>query len=118
MSKYKFGLCPCPYYFPVTKYIFPMEVDLQDTKGLYLTVNHEIPEDATVLELYVNEIDAAFAAVVAVCQRRGISLVLWHYRKDTHDFYRQPVLTYDHCMYCGSPMNRGLGWYCPECGRT
>lgn len=91
-----YGLCEGRHQIPaVEKYIFPAEVDPLDISGLEKTVEEVLkprpfgcwPEDP--VYLYVTGLTVALVAVINVCYRYGIELCLWHYNRDTGEYYPQ-----------------------------
>ena len=48
-------------------------------------------EGVKALNLYVTGLSVALVAVINVCHREGIMLTLWHYDRDSGNYYPQSV---------------------------
>lgn len=44
------------------------------------------------INLYVTGLTVALIAALNVCRAKGLSVTLWHYNKDTDDYFPQEVL--------------------------
>ena len=98
------GLCEGRHEIPqVTDgYIFPSEVNPTDIDGLrrtacnklcttYTNKGLHIDEDMPILHLYVTGLTVALVEVINVCKKLDITLILYHYNRETGDYYPQNV---------------------------
>lgn len=98
------GLCEGRHEIPqVTDgYIFPSEVNPTDIDGLRRTAWNKLCEtyknkgldidvDMPVLHLYVTGLTVALVEVINVCRKLDITLRLYHYNRETNDYYVQIV---------------------------
>ena len=83
-------------------YIFPSEVNPTDIDGLRRTACNKLcttyknkgldfHTDKPVLHLYVTGLTVALVEVINVCRKLDITLRLYHYNRDTNDYYPQNV---------------------------
>ena len=98
------GLCEGRHAIPqVTDgYIFPSEVNPTDIYGLWTTACNKLcttyknkgldfHTDKPVLHLYVTGLTVALVEVINVCRKLDITLRLYHYNRETGDYYVQNV---------------------------
>ena len=98
------GLCEGRHEIPqVTDgYIFPSEVNPTDINSLrriawnklcttYTNKGLDIDVDMPVLHLYVTGLTVALVEVINVCKKLDITLILYHYNRETGDYYTQHV---------------------------
>ena len=115
-KNYIFGVCEGRHEIPqVENYLFGHDVDPVDVASLYNTVATGVPSDADHIDLYVTGLTAAIGAVVAYCTNNAIGLTLWHYNRDTAEYYPQDVISVEVCPFCGG-RTIGQSYYCPHCG--
>lgn len=89
----KLGLCQGRHDIPgVEEYIYPTEVDPTDLPGLRHQV-HESLRDCGSVDLYVTGLTVALVEVINYATKNNISLTLWHYNRDTGNYYSQSVAT-------------------------
>ena len=98
---------------PVDGFIFPKEVDPTDLEYINATVGEKIQsfvgikkssrlglnqsswddvecfEGEKILHLYVTGLTVLTASVISYCALNGISLTLFHYDRETEDYYKQ-----------------------------
>lgn len=98
---------------PVDGFIFPKEVDPTDLEYINATVSEKIQsfvgikktsrlglnqsswddvecfEGEKILHLYVTGLTVLTASVISYCALNGISLTLFHYDRETEDYYQQ-----------------------------
>lgn len=98
---------------PVDGFIFPKEVDPTDLEYINATVSEKIQsfvgikktsrlglnqsswedvecfEGEKILHLYVTGLTVLTASVISYCALNGISLTLFHYDRETKDYYSQ-----------------------------
>lgn len=99
------GLCEGRHEIPqVTDgYIFPSEVNPTDIYGLRITAWNNLYElytnkgldfdvDMPVLHLYVTGLTVALVEVINMCKKLDITLILYHYNRETNDYYPQYVI--------------------------
>lgn len=93
--KVTLGLCQGRHTLPVEDYIFPMEINPLDLVGLRNQAIRKI-EDCldryNEIELYVTGLTVALVEVINACRQFGIKLTLFHYDRDTCEYYPQEVL--------------------------
>ena len=89
----KLGLCKGRHNIEgVTEYVFPQEVNPLDLNKLAEMV-HEALADCTKLDLYVTGLTVALVEVINYATKNNIALTLWHYNRDTGEYYSQSVAT-------------------------
>jgi len=91
---------------------------LYDMDMLCHIADKAIPEDCDSLRVWMTGYPVEILAVVQVCSIRGISLEVIYYDLDMESHWSQQVLYFEKCPFCGHPLNRSLGHYCPNCGST
>lgn len=91
------GLCEERHAIPqVTDgYFFPSEVNPTDTGALWdmacnklLLYNNENIR----INLYVTGLTVALVTVINICITSNIKLTLWHYNRDTNDYFSQEIV--------------------------
>ena len=70
--------------------IFGNTINPLDVCGLEETAYNKLM-GVKALNLYVTGLSVALIAVVNVCHREGIMLTLWHYDRDSGNYYPQSV---------------------------
>ena len=91
--KKRLGLCRGRHKIEgVTEYVFPQEVNPLDLNKLAEMV-HEALADCTKLDLYVTGLTVALVEVINYATKNNIALTLWHYNRDTGNYYSQSVAT-------------------------
>ncbi|OQA07947.1 MAG: hypothetical protein BWY65_01678 [Firmicutes bacterium ADurb.Bin373] len=89
--KTKMGLCRGRHDIPgVDNYIFPSQVDPLDLAGMEAAAAAALA-GVEALDLYVTGLTVALVAVINYCRQAGISLTLWHFDRESGDYYPQPV---------------------------
>lgn len=73
--------------------IFGGIADVTDTDGMLDTAigfidNYGVKR----LDLYVTGLSVALVAVINACRVRHVPLTLWHFNRETNDYYTQMVL--------------------------
>lgn len=97
MKNLKMGLCQGRHDIAnVKEYIFDKEVDPTDLEGMNEQV-HAMLQDCNSLELYVTGLSVALVTVINYCCQNHIPLVLWHYDRETGEYYSQFVKTQVDC---------------------
>ena len=112
------ALCEGSHPLPssVTGSIFSKSTDMTDVDGLYQIASSEISADVQEINLYASDVDGAeLLAVVGVCLDRGISLTVWHFNRNSGEYFADPVLRFDRCPYCGAAMLPS-DLHCRHCG--
>lgn len=89
----KLGICKGRHNIEgIIEYIFPQEVDPLDLQGLGEMV-HKALADCTKLDLYVTGLTVALVEVINYAIKNNIALTLWHFDRETGEYYPQPVAT-------------------------
>lgn len=70
--------------------IFGNTINPLDVSGLEETAFHKL-EGVKALNLYVTGLSVALVAVINVCHRENIILTLWHFDRDSGNYYPQSV---------------------------
>lgn len=70
--------------------IFSNTLNPLDVSGLEEQAFHKL-EGVNALNLYVTGLSVALVAVINVCHREDIMLTLWHYDRDSGNYYPQSV---------------------------
>lgn len=70
--------------------VFPNTLDPLDVQGMGLMAEESIGE-IDELDLYVTGLSVALTSVINCCRRKGVKLTLYHYNKETGDYYPQSV---------------------------
>lgn len=93
MEKVKIlGLCKGRHEIPgVDNYVYPTEVDPLDLDGLQNAAVQAVAGVESV-HLYVTGLTVALVAVINACKAEGVALTLYHFNRDTGDYYPQAVL--------------------------
>lgn len=71
--------------------IFDNQINPLDIQSMDNTVR-EVLKGVTVLHLYVTGLTVALVSVINYCHSTNIKLILWHYDRNTDDYYRQDVV--------------------------
>ena len=93
------GLCAGRHDIPgVENYIFISVEDPTDVDGMYSHVmnvlgagGHSL-DCGDSLDLYVTGLTVALGAVVRYCATWGVSLTLYHYDRESGDYYPQKIM--------------------------
>lgn len=109
------GLCKGRHEMPVEDYIFEQEINPTDVSGItdvaYSKLRELYPECRVVttcmpnqadytdvpvykrghLDLYATGLTVALIAVINVCKSLGIDVVLYHYDRESGEYYPQHV---------------------------
>ena len=91
------GLCEGRHAIPQVKdgYFFPSEVNPTDIDGLWdIACNKLLPysNENIAINLYVTGLTVALVTVINICMSRKINLTLYHYNRDTNDYFPQEVV--------------------------
>ena len=99
------GLCESRHEIPqiTDGYIFPSEVnptDLRELNSLAVDKLMDICEKEYInkkqivgqLNLYVTGLTVALIEVLNICKMYGIRVTLYHYNRDTNDYFPQEVV--------------------------
>ena len=109
MKRMKVGLCEGRHEMPVSEYIFPSEVNPIDLDGMHSTIDRFFTThiewgmhlrglgttDELVytsndsVDLYVSGLTVAVAEVIRYCHVNYIALTLYHYDRETGEYYPQ-----------------------------
>ena len=93
MKKMRLGLCEGRHPIKgIEGYVFTSTLDPTDIQGMSL-VCHEKLKHCNGLDLYVTGLTVALVTVINYCCHNYIPLTLWHFDKDTGDYYPQEVAT-------------------------
>lgn len=121
------ALCEGRHEMPenVSGSVFPMSVDPTDIDELDRIATDFVKSvDGKHINLVVTGLSVALVAVikaVAACaadNSAATSLTLWHFNRDTNEYYAQKVVDYPRiCPFCGHIMDPGE-WACGACGST
>lgn len=86
------ALCEARHDIPqaVDGSIFPNSINPLDVYGLEEVACHKL-SSVKALNLYVTGLSVALVAVINVCHREDIMLTLWHYDRDSGNYYPQSV---------------------------
>lgn len=90
--KKNMALCAARHDIPqaVDGSIFGNTINPLDVCGLEETALAKLG-DVKSLNLYVTGLSVALVAVINVCHRENIMLTLWHYNRDSGNYYPQSV---------------------------
>lgn len=87
----KLGLCKGRHEIDgVDNYVFPTEVDPLDVDGLLAQASSAV-RGADFVDLYVTGLTVALVAVINACGLQEIPLTLWHYDRESGEYYPQSV---------------------------
>ena len=93
MKTYKFGLCAGRHDYPVDESLLPQIVKREwPTYIIEDMIEHKIPKDAEKIEVYASGLMVAMLALVAVCARRGLELIVWNFDSRWKVYNMQEVL--------------------------
>ena len=70
--------------------VFPNTLDPLDVQAMDLMAEQSIGQ-IDELDLYVTGLSVALTSVINYCRRKSVKLTLYHYNKETGDYYPQPV---------------------------
>lgn len=117
METIKIALCEGRHQMPegVEGAIFPNAVNPTDLEGLDRIAEDFVDSHLDMeIDLYVTGLTVALVSVIKACHNKPIALTLYHFNRDSGDYYPQVVQKYPHiCPFCGAV---STGWYCSECG--
>ena len=72
--------------------IFETEINPLNISALELEAKNKLESlNITKLNLYVTGLTVALIAVLNVARELNIKVILWHYNKETNDYYYQEV---------------------------
>lgn len=93
MKNLSMELCSARHKTPATDgAIFRNEVDPTDTTGLEKCALERLTElQVEKLDLYVTGLTAALIAVINAARELGVTVTLWHFDRETGDYYKQEV---------------------------
>lgn len=121
------ALCEGRHDMPenVSGSVFPMSVDPTDIDTLdRVAVEFVKSCDGKNIHLVVTGLSVALVAVIkavtacAADDSSATSLTLWHYDRNSGDYYPQKVVDFPKiCPFCGHIMATGE-WFCGNCGST
>lgn len=111
MSVVRVGLCEGHHSVPVEGYIFPAEIDPLDIAGMRKKISdffeshlewgthvrpsqwsyddYYVETSDDYVHLFVSDLTVAVAEVIHYCYDYGITLILFHYDRDTGEYYPQ-----------------------------
>ena len=75
--------------------IFPFEINPTDIKLMAETVHKKL-RDCDNLDLYVTGLSVCLVEVIGYCYHNFVPLTLWHFNRDTNEYYSQKLYT---CEY-------------------
>jgi len=90
----KIGLCKSRHEIDgVVEYLFPNSVNPLDLSGLEETAFIAISkmEIGKSIDLYVTGLTVALVAALNVCRREGIAVTLYHFNRESGEYYPQIV---------------------------
>ena len=95
-NKISLGLCQGRHSIPqVQNYIFSQEVNPLDVDGLtrqaVITLFELKKQGITAINLYVTGLTVALVAVINAAITHGITLILWHFDRETGSYYPQEL---------------------------
>lgn len=95
-NKISLGLCQGRHSIPrVQNYIFTQEVKPLDIDGLtrqaVITLYNLKKQGITTINLYVTGLTVALVAVINAAITHGITLILWHYDRESGNYYPQEL---------------------------
>lgn len=94
MKEIKLGLCRGRHEIPdVEGYIYPQNLDPVNVDGIQQRAYDVLYSngDDWQLSLYVTGLTVALVAVIKACRERDIPLTLYHYNRETGEYYPQTV---------------------------
>lgn len=93
MSKF-LNLCQARHTTPVTDSFFNYEIeDVTNISALQDFANKRLESlRVQTLNIYVTGLTVALVTVINACHSQGVKLTLWHYDRDSNDYYKQDVL--------------------------
>ncbi len=89
----KMELCKGRHEIPeaVDGAVFPNNLDPTDIKTMDSIVIKSIGFDLDELHLYVTGLTVALVAVINFCRKMDVKLVLFHYDRESGNYYKQNV---------------------------
>lgn len=85
------GLCKGRHEIAgVSEYVFPTEVDPLDVDGLLAQAASAV-RGADFVNLYVTGLTVALVAVINACALQQVPLTLWHFDRESGEYYPQSV---------------------------
>ncbi len=95
------GMCEGRHVIPqVTEYLFGTVINPLDLEGLESTAAEKL-QNVDSLDLYVTGLTVATVCVINVCANLGIALTLYHYDRETGNYYQQKVRIPAPCIHKG-----------------
>lgn len=96
-NKINLGLCQGRHSIPqVTEYIFTQEVNPLDVDGLTRqAVVSLLPFAGKQINLYVTGLTVALVAVINTAITHGITLILWHFDRESGNYYPQELRSWN-----------------------
>lgn len=102
MAELNLGLCAGRHKIDgLYDYIFDGIEDVTDVNGIELEASDSIDyilnsvSQVTHINLFVTGLTVALVAAIKEIQRRGITLTLWHYNRDSGTYFSQELDYYD-----------------------
>ena len=89
---YEFELCHGRHDTPASMAIFPHDVDPTNMESMRIMADRSIPNDATLIKVFVTGLTPAILSVIEVCLERRIALIAFHYDRTTGDYIQQIVV--------------------------
>ena len=90
MMHIKLGAIKGRHDMPVFDYIFDGEVNPLDLAGIYRQIRRKV-SGYTSVDLYVTGLTVVTAAVIHICYQENIGLTLYHYDRESGDYYPQKM---------------------------
>lgn len=102
MENYKkMGLCQGRHEIPgITEYLFGNIINPLDVEGLETEVSQKL-QGITKLNLYVTGLTVALVSVINICANSNIELTLYHFDRESGDYYPQRVKFPAPCVHGG-----------------
>ncbi len=99
-NKINLGLCQGRHSIPqVTEYIFTQEVNPLDVDGLTRQAVTNLfklkKQGVTTINLYVTGLTVALVAVINAAITHGITLILWHFDRESGNYYPQELRSWN-----------------------
>lgn len=87
----KFGLCLGRHEIKgINEYIFPNELDPLNLAEMEKLATEKL-QGVEKLDLYVTGLTVALVSVINVCKELGIELTLFHFNRESGEYYPQKV---------------------------
>ena len=96
MKSIKLGLCAGRHNIPnIDGYVFgeiadPTNIQAMNHQACNVLFGQYGLTQGDHLDLYVTGLTVALVEVLRVCLHEGITVTLWHYNRDSGDYYQQP----------------------------